>query len=324
VLTLHVSQPPCEVGPGCPAKQAFETWSGRTTCFNRHRFRRPPPPTFGGGVGFVAVAEPTQVLPLCRLEIQSRSTERPEPVRPDGSAFVKREVTFLADPACFRTRDSGTDLPAERAVACVYLCYAAMRRTTAWTPCLLPRSGDKEGFRRTGAARCSPCEECRRRPMWASRLADLVRSEGTWPTSRVVGSTGRRVGPRMSRLVKRHPSATGKLERSRESPPLFGDLTRELDAFGLQLCDRRGDVVAHQVKLMVSTLVARMGGEFRGRKGEDGPIPAGVDRVESERVAEERTSTFGVVCEDDRVYAGDHRRPSLWAGGHLRKGGDAG
>src|SRR4051812_28148529 len=127
----------------------------------------------------------------------------------------------------------------------------------------------------------------------------------------------------MSRLVKRHPSATGKLERGREPPPLFGDLTRELDAFGLQLCDRRGDVVAHQVKLMVSTLVARMGGEFRGRKGEDEPTPAGVDRVESERVAEERTSTFGVVCEDDRVYAGDHRRPSLWVGGHSRKGGHA-
>ena len=56
------------------------------------------------------------------------------------------------------------------------------------------------------------------------------------------------------------------------------------------------------------TLVGRVGRKLGGRKGEDEPTSARVDRVESECVAEERTSTFGVVCEDNRVNAGDHRR----------------
>src|SRR3954454_778773 len=112
----------------------------------------------------------------------------------------------------------------------------------------------------------------------------------------------------MSWLVERHRAPTGNLERRGDAPPLFGNLTRELDAFALQSCDGRMDVVAHQVKLMVSALIGRMGRKLCGRKGEDEPTFSRIDRVESERVAEERTSTFDIVCKDDRVNAGDHRR----------------
>src|SRR5258705_13696703 len=69
----------------------------------------------------------------------------------------------------------------------------------------------------------------------------------------------------------------------------------ELDAFALQACDGRVEVVAHQVKLMVSTLIGRVGRKLCGRKGENKPTSARIDRVESECVAEERTSTLGVV-----------------------------
>ena len=57
---------------------------------------------------------------------------------------------------------------------------------------------------------------------------------------------------------------------------------------------------------MVSAVSGRVGGKLCWRKGEDEPTSARVDRVESECVAEERTSTFGIVCKDDRVNAGDH------------------
>ena len=110
--------------------------------------------------------------------------------------------------------------------------------------------------------------------------------------------------------VRTAPSGpTGNLERRGEPPPLFGDLTCELDAFALQICDGRVDVVAHQVKLMMSTLIGRVGRKLCGRKREDEPTSARIDRVESECVAKERTSTLGIVCKDDRVNAGDHGRP---------------
>src|SRR5438045_5935619 len=94
-------------------------------------------------------------------------------------------------------------------------------------------------------------------------------------------SAGRRVGPRMPRFVQRPLAPTGNLERRGEPPPLFGDLTCELDAFALQICDGSVDVVAQQVKLMVSTLIGRVGRKLCGRKGEDEPTSARIDRVES-------------------------------------------
>jgi hypothetical protein len=69
------------------------------------------------------------------------------------------------------------------------------------------------------------------------------------------------------------------------------------------------------------TLVGRVGRKLGGRKGEDEPTSARVDRVESECVAEERTSTFGVVCEDDRVNAVIIAAPSLRGAHYSRPGG---
>src|SRR6476659_2938914 len=102
----------------------------------------------------------------------------------------------------------------------------------------------------------------------------------------------------MPRLVQPHLSPTRNLERRGEPPPLVGDLTCELDALALQICDGRVHVVAHQVKLMVGTLIGRVGRKLCAWKSEDEPASARIDRVESECVAEERASTFGVVRKD--------------------------
>src|SRR3954452_25451174 len=110
----------------------------------------------------------------------------------------------------------------------------------------------------------------------------------------------------MPRLVQRHLAPTGNLERSGEPPPLLGNLTCELDAFALQIRGGRVEVVAHQVELMVSTLVGRVARKLCGRKREDEQTSTRIERVESERVAEEHTSTLCVVSKDDGVNAGDH------------------
>jgi hypothetical protein len=54
-----------------------------------------------------------------------------------------------------------------------------------------------------------------------------------------------------------------------------------------------------------------MGGQLGGRKGEDQPTAAGIDRGEIEHVAEERPVCLRIAGENDRVNTGDHRLASL-------------
>ena len=77
-------------------------------------------------------------------------------------------------------------------------------------------------------------------------------------------------------------------------------------AFALELGDRRADVVAHQVELVMAGLVGGVHGQLCGRQGDDGPAVAGVDRREFEDVSDERANRVCVLGEDDRVGAGDH------------------
>src|SRR5688500_18684711 len=59
-----------------------------------------------------------------------------------------------------------------------------------------------------------------------------------------------------------------------------------------------------------------MGGQLGGRKREDQPPAAGIDRGEIEHLAKEGSVCFSIAGENDRVNADDHRarnpkRPAL-------------
>jgi len=95
------------------------------------------------------------------------------------------------------------------------------------------------------------------------------------------------------------------------APPLFGDAAGELDALALQLLDGGVHVIAHQVQLMIWTLVSRVCSQFGRWESEDQPPLAGIDAWKPEHVAKEITSSSGIPAEDDRVDTRHHDRASL-------------
>jgi hypothetical protein len=111
-------------------------------------------------------------------------------------------------------------------------------------------------------------------------------------------------------LVDREFPAVWQADRRQEPPSLIGDITRHLDAFGLQLGEGGMNVVTHQIKLVAAVAVSRMNSQLGRRQREDEPAAARVDRAQVQHVGEERTHLHRVRSEDDRVHASDHA-PSL-------------
>ena len=111
----------------------------------------------------------------------------------------------------------------------------------------------------------------------------------------------------MSWLVEGKLATAGQPKRRHQAEALVADLLRELDPLGAQLLDRRANVVAHQVQLVVGIAVGGMGGQLGGRKGEDRPPAAGIDRGEIEHLATEGSVCFSVAGENDRVAPDDQR-----------------
>ena len=83
----------------------------------------------------------------------------------------------------------------------------------------------------------------------------------------------------------------------------------QLDALGLELLDGRVHVVTHEIELVVTGALGRMGSELRGRQREDQPAVTGIDRREPEHVLEELSHRLRVLAVDDCVNSGDHGPP---------------
>src|SRR5262245_46680733 len=106
---------------------------------------------------------------------------------------------------------------------------------------------------------------------------------------------GNRTG--MSWLVESDLATAGQAKRRHQAEALVADLLRELDPLGAQLFDRRANVIAHQVQLVVSIAVGRMGGQLGGRKREDQPAAPRIDRGELEHLAKEGSVCFSIAGE---------------------------
>jgi hypothetical protein len=111
----------------------------------------------------------------------------------------------------------------------------------------------------------------------------------------------------MSWLIDSNLATAGQPKRCHQAEALLADLFRELDPLGAQLFDRRANVLAHQVQLVVGIAVSGMSGQLGGRQGEDQPPSAGIDRGEIEHLAKEGSVCFSIAGENDRVNADDHR-----------------
>jgi hypothetical protein len=88
-------------------------------------------------------------------------------------------------------------------------------------------------------------------------------------------------------FVEAELAAVGHLDCRDESPAFVADWTRELHSFALELGDRRVDVIAHEVELVMTRVVGGVSGHLGGRQGEDEPAVPGVGRRELEYVSEE-------------------------------------
>jgi hypothetical protein len=107
-------------------------------------------------------------------------------------------------------------------------------------------------------------------------------------------------------FVESELATAGQPERRHQAEALVADLLRELDTLSAKLLDRRAHVLAHQIELVMGIFVGRVSGELGGRKGEDQPSAAGINRGETEHVAEEDPIRLRIRGENDRVNTGDH------------------
>ncbi len=78
------------------------------------------------------------------------------------------------------------------------------------------------------------------------------------------------------------------------------------DLLFLQLRDQRGQVIAHEVKLLHVVLLRRMNRDLGRRKAEDEPAFAGIDVRKPKHIAEEGAVGRDVGAVDDGMGAGDH------------------
>src|SRR5918999_927500 len=114
----------------------------------------------------------------------------------------------------------------------------------------------------------------------------------------------------MAWLVQTERAAAGQRECGEQAPAFVADRLGELDALVLELGDRRVDVVAHEVQLVLAVPVDRVHGKLGRRQGKDQPAVTGIHGRPSQDFTEELARLLGTVAVDNRVYAGDHLRPS--------------
>src|SRR6266536_3482650 len=108
-------------------------------------------------------------------------------------------------------------------------------------------------------------------------------------------------------LIQAELTAAGQPDGRHEAEALLADRPAELHPLVRQLSDRPVNVVAHEVKLVVAAVVARVCGKLRRWEGEDQPPASSIDGREFEDVAKERAILLRVGGEDDCMDSGDHR-----------------
>src|SRR5208282_2952435 len=106
-------------------------------------------------------------------------------------------------------------------------------------------------------------------------------------------------------LVDADFAAAGERERGELSPTLLVYI-RDSYVLRLQIVQRCGEVVAHEVELVLVVLFGIVECGFGGREGEDQPAVACVNGREFEDIAKEGAVGFGVFGVDHDVCAVDH------------------
>jgi hypothetical protein len=109
----------------------------------------------------------------------------------------------------------------------------------------------------------------------------------------------------MLRLVQANLAATGKRNAGDGSPPLLLDGGTRYAPFRQALHFGR-KVFAHEVELMAAVVFGRVKRRFGWGQSEDQPSVAGVDRCESEHVAEEGAVGLCILAVDDDMCARNH------------------
>jgi len=105
---------------------------------------------------------------------------------------------------------------------------------------------------------------------------------------------------RVTRLIKADLPASGKRDLGDQAPPRLlqggaGDAPlRQRGNLGLE-------IITHEVQLVTTILIGRMKSGLTRRQSEDQPTIRGIDRLESNHVAEEGAIGLGVFAIDDDV-----------------------
>src|SRR5262245_14173571 len=109
-------------------------------------------------------------------------------------------------------------------------------------------------------------------------------------------------------LIEPQLAAPREPDRRHEAKSGVLDRPEELGSAGTQIRDSSVDVVAHEIELVPSTLIGRMGGQLGGGQREDEPAAAGVYVRELENVLEECAIRVRVRREEHCMQPGDHLR----------------
>jgi Lrp/AsnC family leucine-responsive transcriptional regulator len=108
------------------------------------------------------------------------------------------------------------------------------------------------------------------------------------------------------RLVEAELASSGQLDRRHQPEALVADRTAELDSLPRQRVDSRMDLVAHEIELVMATVVCGVCGQFCRREGEDEPAVSCINPWKLEHITEERADGVRIRGVDDRVGSGNH------------------
>jgi hypothetical protein len=112
----------------------------------------------------------------------------------------------------------------------------------------------------------------------------------------------------MSRLIQPEYASAGKSDACQQTPTTVTHPALHDDATSGEVGDRRLDVVAHQVDLVLGRTVCGVHGDLGRRQGDDEPSVASVDSsVPAKDLAQHLPVCLGIGAVDDRVSRSDHQ-----------------
>src|SRR5262245_54836805 len=110
----------------------------------------------------------------------------------------------------------------------------------------------------------------------------------------------------MPRFVNAQFAPPGQTNPSNKPPPLITDFSRYLDSLRTQRSKRGVKIIAHEIQLVIRSLVRWVNSELCRWHRKDQPSVPCINCLELEHIAEKSADFFCLLRVDQRVHSGNH------------------